>query len=113
MILKVGKKVVRTKPEVNIKAKEQSPIPSLPSSCDVKCVNGSSKSNSSVQPNGCNHPQGKTIVQFCDCAQKCCSCKISNTVNYSGPNTVSCDSINHVRPLKNGIMEGMAQGAAE
>ena len=62
MILKVGKKIVRTKPEVNIKAKGQSPIPSLPSSCNVKCVNGSSKSNSAVQPNGCNHLQGKTLV---------------------------------------------------
>ena len=113
VILKVGKKIVRTKPEVNIKAKGQSPIPSIPSSCNVKCVNGSSKSNSDVQPNGCNHPQGKTVVQFCDCAQKCRSCKVSNTVNSSGPNTVSCDSTNHLTPLKNGIMEGIAQRAAE
>ena len=113
MILKVGKKIVRTKPEVNINAKGQSPIPSLPSSCNVNCVNGSSKSNSSVQSNGCNHLQGKTIVRFCDCAQKCCSCKVSNKVDSPRPNTVSCDSTNHVTPLKNGIMEGFAQGAAE
>ena len=68
IILKVGKTIVGPKPEVNINAKEQSPFPSPPSSCNVRCVKGTSKSNSAVQPNGCNHPQGKTIVQFCDCA---------------------------------------------